>query len=66
MTYKEQSELLMSAIQQLMKLYQDISKRTESLTCVWNSEVKKIPSATGFFFYKQFKRRYPKNKNSLH
>lgn len=53
MTYKEQSEILMSAIQLLMQLYQDISKRTDSLACVWDSEVKKIPSPTGFFFYKQ-------------
>lgn len=42
MTFKEQQETLFTAVQLLMKLYQDLSKRTEPFTCTDNSEVKKI------------------------
>ena len=41
MTFKEQQETLFTAIQLLMKLYQDISKRSEPFTLTQNSEVKK-------------------------
>lgn len=42
MTFREQSELLMSAIQQLMRLYQDIATRAEAFTPARDSELKKI------------------------
>lgn len=41
MTFKEEQETLFTAIQLLMKLYQDISKRSEPFTLTQNSEVKK-------------------------
>lgn len=42
MTFKEEQETLFTSIQLLMKLYQDITKRTEPFTITDNSELKKI------------------------
>lgn len=43
MTTKEQTELLMDAVQKLMKLYKALSEEIPTLTLAWDSELKKIP-----------------------
>lgn len=44
MTFQEQTELLMTAIQSLMALYRDITEIDRPFVCVSFSELKKIPS----------------------